>query len=135
MQSIYCANQSIECAFQGLIEEDKVDSFNIPNYTPSPSELKFEVLKGGDFSIDRLEVSEVNWNIYDGEFNTPNGFSNDGYFVAKYMRAVFEPLLVTHFGDAIIDEVFHRYGKIIDDRISKEKTQFINLTISVTKKG
>ena len=112
-----------------------MDSFNIPNYTPSPTELQFEVLKGGDFSIDRLEVSEVNWNIYDGEFNTSNGFSNDGYGVAKYMRAVVEPLLVTHFGDAIIDEVFHRYGKIIDDRISKEKTQFINLTISVTKKG
>ncbi|KAF3945121.1 hypothetical protein CMV_028462 [Castanea mollissima] len=118
-----------------LIEEDKVNSFNIPKYTPSPSELNFEVLKGGDFSIERLEVFEVNWNIYDGEFNPSNGFSNDGYGVAKYVRAVVEPLLVTHFGDAIIDELFHRYGKIIDDRISKEKTQFTNLTISVTKKG
>ena len=86
-----------------------MDSFKIPTYTPSPSELKFEVLKGGDFSIDRLEVSEVNWNIYDGEFNTSNGFRNDGYGAAKHVRAVAEPLLVTHVGDAIIDMVFHRW--------------------------
>ena len=99
-----------------------MDSFNIPTYTPSPSELKFEVLKWGDFSIDRLEVFEANWNIYDGEFNISNGFCIDGYDVAKHVRAVVEPLLVTHFGDAVIDMVFHRYGKIIDDHISKEKT-------------
>ncbi|GMY12104.1 S-adenosyl-L-methionine:benzoic acid/salicylic acid carboxyl methyltransferase 3-like [Fagus crenata] len=73
---------------EGLIEEDKMDSFNIPNYTPSPSEVEFEVLKGGYFSIDRLEVSEV----------------------------------------------FRRYKEITDDRMSKEKTQFINVTISVTKR-
>ena len=86
-----------------------MDSFKIPTYTPSPSELKFEVLKGGDYSIDRQEVFEANWNIYDGEFNTSNGFRNDGYGAAKHVRAVAEPLLVTHVGDAIIDMVFHRW--------------------------
>ena len=96
--------------------------FNIPTYTLSPSELKFEVLKWWDFSIDFLEVFEANWNIYDGEFDTSNGFRNDGYGVAKHVRAMAAPLLVTHFGDAIIDMVFHRYGKIVNDHISKEKT-------------
>ena len=41
------------------------------------------------------------------------------------MRIVVEPLLVSHFGDAIIDEVFYRYKEIISDHISKENTQFI----------
>jgi hypothetical protein len=112
-----------------------MDSFNIPQYTPSPSEVKFEVLKGGHFSIDRLEVSAVKWNDYDNEFSPSDAFSDDGYSVAKCMRAVAEPLLVSHFGDAIIEEVFRRYREIIADRISKEKTQFINVTISVTKRG
>ncbi|GMY12107.1 salicylate carboxymethyltransferase-like [Fagus crenata] len=120
---------------EGLIEEEKMDSFNIPQYTPSPSEVKFEVLKGGHFSIDRLEVSAVKWNDYDNEFSPSDAFSDDGYSVAKCMRAVAEPLLVSHFGDAIIEEVFRRYREIIADRISKEKTQFINVTISVTKRG
>ncbi|KAM3742027.1 hypothetical protein ACB098_07G041500 [Castanea mollissima] len=120
---------------EGLIEEDKMDSFNIPQYTPSPSEVKSEVLKGGYFSIDCLEVSTVKWNDYDSEFNPSIAFSDDGYSVANCMRAVAEPLLVNQFGDTIIDEVFRRYRKIIADHISKEKTQFINVTISMKKSG
>ena len=126
---------TIGCTFQGLIEEDKMDSFNIPQYTPSPSEVKSEVLKGGDFSIDRLEVSAVKWNDYDSEFNPSIAFSDDGYNVANCMRAVAEPLLVNQFGNAIIDEVFRRYRKIISDHISKDNTQFINVTISMRKSG
>ena len=99
-----------------------MDFFSIPHYKPSSSILKFEVLKEADFSIDRLEISEVYWKIYDGEFNPSIWFSNDGYGVVKYMKVVAESLLITHFGNAIIDEVFQRYRKIIDDRISKEKT-------------
>ena len=126
---------TIGCTFQGLIEEDKMDSFNIPQYTPSPSEVKTEISKEGYFSIDHLEVSAIKWNDFDNEFNASNAFSDDGYKVAKYMRAVAESMLVSHFGDAIIDEVFLRYRKIIADRISKENCQFINVTISITKIG
>ena len=53
---------------QGLIDEEKMDSFNIPQYAPSPTEVKCEVEKEGSFTINRLEVSEVNWNAYRGEF-------------------------------------------------------------------
>ncbi|KAK9989469.1 hypothetical protein SO802_029708 [Lithocarpus litseifolius] len=120
---------------EGLIDEDKMNSFNIPQYTPSPSEVKTEVSKQGYFSIDHLEVSAIKWNDFDNEFNASNAFSDDGYKVAKYMRAVADSMLVSHFGDGIIDEVFLRYGKIIADRISKENCQFINVTISITKIG
>jgi jasmonate O-methyltransferase len=50
------------------------------------------------------------------------------------MRAVAEPLLASHFGEAIIEEVFARYLNILVDRMSKEKTKFINVSISMTKK-
>ncbi|CBI17466.3 unnamed protein product, partial [Vitis vinifera] len=49
---------------EGLIDEEKMDSFNIPQYAPSPTEVKCEVEKEGSFTINRLEVSEVNWNAY-----------------------------------------------------------------------
>nr|UMB49612.1 salicylic acid methyltransferase [Morella cerifera] len=111
---------------EGLIEEEKMDSFNIPQYTPSPSELRLEVLKEGSFFIARLEVSEVNWT---------DALCDGGYNVAQCMRAVAEPLLVSHFGDAIVEEVFRRYREILSDRISKENTQFINVTISMAKRG
>ncbi|KAJ4714332.1 putative Benzoate carboxyl methyltransferase [Melia azedarach] len=120
---------------EGLIEEEKVNSFNIPQYTPSPDEIKSEVIKEGSYAIDRLEVSEVNWNAYNNDFNVADAFKDGGYNVAKCMRAVAEPLLVSQFGEAIIDEVFKRYREILAQRMSKEKTNFVNVTVSLTKIG
>ncbi|XP_034682371.1 salicylate carboxymethyltransferase-like isoform X1 [Vitis riparia] len=120
---------------EGLIEEEKMDSFNIPQYTPSPAEVKCEVEKEGSFTISRLEVSEVNWNAYHGEFCPSDAHKDGGYNVAKLMRAVAEPLLVSHFGDGIIEEVFSRYQKIVADRMSREKTEFVNVTVFMTKRG
>ena len=118
-----------------------MDSFNIPQYTPSPSEVKWEVLKEGLFTINLLEATEVNWNAYqnwnayDSESSQSEASCDGGYNVAKCMRAVAEPLLLSHFGEAIIEEVFSRYQDILTDRMSKEKTEFVNVTISMTRKA
>ena len=120
---------------QGLIDEEKMDSFNIPQYTPSPAEVKCEVEKEGSFTINRLEVSKVNWNAYHGEFCPSDDHKDGAYNVAMLMRAVAEPLLVSHFGGGIIEEVFSRYQKIVADRMSKEKTEFVNVTVSLTRRG
>ncbi|CAK7339616.1 unnamed protein product [Dovyalis caffra] len=124
-----------EMVGEGFIEEEKFDSFNIPQYTPSPFEVESEVEKEGSFTIDRLEVSQVNWDAADDdEVHKCDAFKDSGYKVAKCMRAVAEPLLVSHFGEAIIDEVFSRYTEIVADRISKEKTEFVNVTVSMTRR-
>nr|UMB49629.1 salicylic acid methyltransferase [Sambucus canadensis] len=119
---------------EGIIEEDKLVSFNIPQYTPSPSEVKSIVVKEGSFVINRLEVSEVNWNAYDNECYQSDAFKDGGYNVAKCMRAVAEPLLVSHFGEDIIDEVFQRYKEIIANCMTKERTEFVNVIVSMTRK-
>ncbi|XP_044469248.1 salicylate carboxymethyltransferase-like [Mangifera indica] len=128
-----------EMASEGTIEEEKVDSFNIPQYTPSPSEIKCEVMKEGSFGIDRIEVTDVNWDVYNNEFKGGNvsqlQSEDGGYNVAQCMRAVAEPLLVSHFGEAIIDEAFNKYRRIVADRMAKEKTEFINVTISLVRNG
>ncbi|CAL5373236.1 unnamed protein product [Camellia sinensis] len=121
---------------EGLIEEEKMDSFNIPQYTPSPAEVKSEVQTEGSFTIDRLEVSRVDWNACKAKLcpsSTDQEFKEDGYDVAKCMRAVAESLLVSHFGVEIIDEVFERYKKIVADRMAKERTEFFNVTVSMTR--
>lgn len=94
-----------------------MDSFNIPNYSPSPTEVKCEVEKEESFTIDGLGPSDAS---KDGRYN-----------LAKTMRAVYEALLVSHLGDGIlIDEVFSRYRMIVADHMSKEKTEFIkNVTV------
>nr|AMJ39525.1 SABATH methyltransferase 1 [Bixa orellana] len=122
---------------EGLIEEEKLESFNIPQYTPSPTEVKSEVLQEGSFSIDRMDVTEVNWNVYHNELNLQGDaiYQDGGYNVAQCMRAVAEPLLVSHFGEGIIEEVFCRYREIITDRMSREKTEFVNVIVALTKKS
>ncbi|XP_042506694.1 S-adenosyl-L-methionine:benzoic acid/salicylic acid carboxyl methyltransferase 3-like [Macadamia integrifolia] len=97
---------------EGWIEEEKVDSFNLPLYSPSLEEVKSVILKQESFGINRLEISEVNWSTEE-DLNSgmsEEGFSFDkqsiGHNVAKYMRAVSESLIASHFGDSIIEELF-----------------------------
>ena len=77
----------------------------------------------------------MNWNAYEGELCPSDAHKDGGHNVAMLMRAVAEPLLVIHFGDGIIEEVFSRYKTIVADRMSKETTEFINVTVSMTKRG
>ncbi|CAI0376969.1 unnamed protein product [Linum tenue] len=117
-------------------DQEKLDSFNIPQYMPSPTEVEAEVKRQGSFAIDRLEVSDVSWAVCSGtdECNMENGA---GYNVANCIRAVAEPLLVSHFGaggEEVIDEVFRRYAAIVSERMANEKTEFVNVIASLTKK-
>ncbi|KAL0290591.1 UNVERIFIED_CONTAM: Salicylate carboxymethyltransferase [Sesamum angustifolium] len=126
-----------EMVSQGLIEEEKLGSFNIPQYTPSLSELKTEVEKEGSFCINSLEASEITWAACgDSGFYSPqySGKGDDGYNVATCMRSVAEPLLVEHFGELVIDHLFEIYRNILSDRMSKEDTKFVNVTVSLTRK-
>ncbi|CAI9117867.1 OLC1v1019354C1 [Oldenlandia corymbosa var. corymbosa] len=120
---------------EGIIKEEKLDSFNIPQYPPSPTEVRFLVEFQGSFKIDHLEASEIHWNAYEDDFLNNDEFKDGAYNVARCMRAVAEPMLVSHFGEEIIEEVFSRYKEILSNRMSKEeKTHFINVTVSMTKK-
>lgn len=126
---------------QGIIKEEQLDSLNIPQYTPSPSEVKLEVLKEGSFMINRVEVCQVNWNPLEDwkplefESERSESLSESGYNLAQCMRSVAEPMLISHFGGHIIEEVFSRFQKILADRMSKCKTEFSNITISMTRKA
>ncbi|KAI4356254.1 hypothetical protein L6164_000288 [Bauhinia variegata] len=128
---------------EGIIKEEQLDSFNIPDYAPLPSEVKLEVEKEGSFSINHLETSEVYWNAYDNNCN-PHDCELDssethtcdaGYNLAKCMRSVIEPMLVIHFGNAIMEDVFRRFQKTISDHMSKEKIKFVNVTVSMTRRS
>ncbi|CAI8609107.1 unnamed protein product [Vicia faba] len=129
-----------DMVFEGIIKEEKLDTFNIPEYTPSPSEVKLEVLKEGSFTFDQSEVSEVNWNALDEwnafacESHSCESLNDGAYNVTQCMRAVSEPLLIDHFGESIIEDLFKRYEEILIDRMSKEKTKFVNVTVLLTRK-
>ncbi|KAK1422145.1 hypothetical protein QVD17_25060 [Tagetes erecta] len=120
---------------EGLIDEEKLDSFNIPQYTPSHNEINNEVKKDGSFIVDHLEVSEVKWDACTGYNHNLSEKDTQGYNMGKCMRAVAEPLVLNHFGESVVEEVFTRYTNVIKNRMSIEDTKLVNVTVSMTRKG
>ncbi|CAN1157625.1 Salicylate carboxymethyltransferase [Linum perenne] len=125
-----------QMAAEGLVDEQRLDSFNIPNYYPSRTEIEAEVHKQGSFSIDCIKVTEASWNPYEGELNLPEALKDGGYNVSKYIRAVVEPLFVQQVGSTseVIDEVFNRFNIVVSKWMAIAETKHINVTISLTKR-
>ncbi|XP_038687704.1 loganic acid O-methyltransferase-like [Tripterygium wilfordii] len=87
-----------DMANEGLISEDKVDSFNLPIYNPTEKELKALIEKNACFSIEKMEPIHPTWN-------------SDIRLVVLHFRAAWEGLVSDHFGNDIIDDLFDRLLK------------------------
>lgn len=109
---------------EGSIEEEKMDSFNVPTYSPSPAEIQYVVEKEGSFTIDLLRTLEHQMDS-----------SCEGYNEAQSVRAFAQPLLVSHFGDdnKLMDVVFNKCREIYANTMAKEKNIFTNVIVSLIK--
>ncbi|GMP59380.1 hypothetical protein CsSME_00022673 [Camellia sinensis var. sinensis] len=94
-------NQSLlDMVKLGMINEDEVDSFNLPLYiTTSPKEMTKLVERNGCFSIERMEVSDTGPKN-DGPPNLPA--------ILMHYRVILEGIFTKHFGSKIFDELFER---------------------------
>nr|XP_027094040.1 jasmonate O-methyltransferase-like isoform X2 [Coffea arabica] len=126
---------------EGRVLEEKIDSFNAPYYAPSLEEVRNEVEEEGSFVIKSLKALEVEW---DAGFQTDSAceiqenkrkISSRGGRVAKTIRAVVESMLESQFGRDIIDDLFVKYAELVDDYFSRTTPIYINLVLSVTRKG
>ncbi|XXG46420.1 hypothetical protein AAC387_Pa02g1276 [Persea americana] len=97
---------------EGLIEKEKVDSFNFPLYEPSPDELMLEIERQGSFFLHRQAVCKVDWDATatDNTTNEETGTATriQGEYVARAARAIVEPMLKEHFGEKVVENVFQR---------------------------
>ncbi|KAI9125403.1 hypothetical protein K1719_004019 [Acacia pycnantha] len=119
-----------DMVLEGKIKEDEMDSFNVPFYTPSSSELKLEVEKEGSFTINHLEEFEISW---EAAYDEKRYNDSKEYQIAQFMRAVSEPLLVSHFGEALMDTLFLQCQRILADHMSKGNLVHASLSISLTR--
>ncbi|KAL5072049.1 hypothetical protein RYX36_022936 [Vicia faba] len=120
---------------EGLVEEEKVDSFNTPYYASCYEELKIEIEKEGSFMVDSHEAYEVDWD--DGMYLQSDhdllGTMSKGERFSRTMRAGVESILKYHFGNHIMDELFQRYTTLVEDHLSKTRAKFFNFIISLVK--
>ncbi|XP_060215479.1 S-adenosyl-L-methionine:benzoic acid/salicylic acid carboxyl methyltransferase 1-like [Lycium barbarum] len=116
------SSYGIQWLSQGSTEEEKVDSFNIPLYCPSPAEVMCVIEKEGSFTINLLETSELH-------------LDDSRESMAQCVRAFVEPLLVSHFGDGngLMDDVFHKCKEIYVNCMTKEDAMVTSVIVSLTK--
>ncbi|KAL5207276.1 hypothetical protein ABZP36_031711 [Zizania latifolia] len=109
---------------QGRVEEEKVDSFNLPFYAPSVEEVLAVVRSSELFDINHVELFESNWDPQDdggdGGLQVPDSVRS-GANVARSIRAVVEPLVARHFGGGIVDDLFEMYAHNAAKHLEKVK--------------
>ncbi|CDY58433.1 BnaC03g71190D [Brassica napus] len=120
-----------DLVIEGLVSASKVDSFYMPFYDPSKEEVKEIVGKEGSFEIKDLEAHE-----YDlGHCNQDQSKrSKSGQNEAVYIRAVSEPLLVAHFGNAIISRLFNKFAHHVSQHAGCRNKTTVSLVVSLTRK-
>lgn len=132
---------------EGLIEEEKLDYFNVPYYAPCLEELKELVEEESSFSGYRFDAVEVDWDGDDNKLNIDNSdeftssFScrmaatlTKGQKVAKMHRAVCESMLQHCFGGEIMNDLFLRYTRVLDDHFTyNPSSKLISLVVSLIR--
>lgn len=87
------------------MEEQKVDSLNIPIYYASPQELEEIINRNGCFTIERKEELP---HISEPETKHAAGL------LATGIRVGVEAVFKGHMEDETIDELFEYYGKRLE---------------------
>ncbi|GLU01550.1 hypothetical protein SLE2022_188560 [Rubroshorea leprosula] len=105
----------------GLVSEAKIDSFNMTKYHPTQWELEALVKENGCFNIERIEAI-----VRPGD-----GLEkiSDINMVILHLRAIWEGLIRQHFGDDIVDELFHRWSqKIAESSLRLRQVEYKHVT-------
>ncbi|OMO76193.1 SAM dependent carboxyl methyltransferase [Corchorus olitorius] len=112
---------------QGLIDEEKLDSFNAPIHTPSQDEVEELVKKEGSFTIEFIELLDIDLV---GVWSSPEA-------KAKNVRAFSEPLISHQFGDKnVMDKLYDKVTQMVieDYKMQKPETMKNVSLVAVLKK-
>ncbi|XP_051124592.1 benzoate carboxyl methyltransferase-like [Andrographis paniculata] len=133
------ANTLVDMANEGLVKEAELYSFNLPIYTPTTQEVEELILIEGSFNLEKLEGFQVYWDehVRDGCGNRYDKVDTYtlGEQVSIFIRAYTEPVVANHFGDAIVDELYKRYGMKLAEYLSKEDPVYFIMMLCLSRKA
>ncbi|KAM3412830.1 hypothetical protein ACQJBY_004164 [Aegilops geniculata] len=120
------AQALLSLVLKGLVEKEKLVSFNLPFYAPSVDEVKTVVEENNLFNVEHMSVFESSWDPQDDDTHDDVvlGCTSSGLNVARCIRAVVEPLIKKHFGEAILDDLFMVYASMISKHLKKAKAKY-----------
>ncbi|KAK6227858.1 hypothetical protein SCA6_000198 [Theobroma cacao] len=113
---------------EGLIDEEKLDSFNVPYYNPSREEVERVIDKEGSFTTEFSDTVVL-------EIGGKNAWSDPGLRIKGY-RCFSEPVLSHQFGEEVMDKLFDKAEEILaeDYKQGKEATKNISIAVVLKKK-
>ncbi|TKY63371.1 Theobromine synthase 2 [Spatholobus suberectus] len=124
-----------DMVLEGLVEEGKLDSFNLPIYGPTIEEVRHVIEAEGSFTLQTLKSFKMGWdaNLQEDVGACVLDSKMRGEFIAKYARSGLEPLLTAEFGKDIMDELFLRFEKKLSQLKDLDTLQYTNLVMSMMK--
>ncbi|KAL9240155.1 hypothetical protein vseg_014405 [Gypsophila vaccaria] len=128
-----------DMATQGLIEPEKLDSFERPFYPPTEQEVKGVVESEGSFIVHQITNFTVDWDVPTKDDERSKGYKDidDVYvrakFVAGPIRSASQCTISSHFGDHVIEDLYSRVISLIAERLSFGKLETFHHAISLIK--
>ncbi|QHN99203.1 Salicylate/benzoate carboxyl methyltransferase [Arachis hypogaea] len=127
-----------DMVLENLTEAVKLESFNLPLYDSTIEEAKEVIEEEGSFTLLRLESVTLDWDAHINEdINDDNNeldLNMRAEFIAKYHRAVLEPLLKAQFGEELMDQLFLRFkNKVVQWLMEVQVLELSTLVISLIK--
>ncbi|XP_006662915.2 anthranilate O-methyltransferase 1-like isoform X1 [Oryza brachyantha] len=127
---------------EGRVEKEKLDSFNIPMYWPSTEELKQLVQQNGLLHITDIHLFEMDGSPTDESPESADGAPKGiaalaaGERMSATLRAGTEPLIVSHFGESLLDDLFALFARYFTSYIESEdeKSSIVVITMSLEAK-
>ncbi|KAF3338436.1 anthranilate O-methyltransferase 3-like protein [Carex littledalei] len=120
---------------EGLVEEENLDTFNLPFYTPSAEEVEAIITLQGLFDIIRFQPFESNLDpFHDLDDDVVHDNVQRGANCSKVIRSVIESMIASHFGSTIVDDLFSRFATHVAKHLLTEKLNFPVLALSLKKK-
>ncbi|KAE8733160.1 hypothetical protein F3Y22_tig00001478pilonHSYRG00219 [Hibiscus syriacus] len=107
---------------------------------PCKEEVAEIVKREGSLEINNLQVFDVDAdpiNTYEVLRNKDIGFSiytQMGKNIANTIEVVIEPMVCSHFGDAIIDKLFTRLAVNVEEALNSMFYWRVSILVSLTKK-
>lgn len=108
-----------------MIDEEKVNEYDVPFYAPSRKEIESEVLRDGSFTIESMETFELKTSTGDPK--------EDARITSMAVRAIQESMISHHFGEEILDPLFQIYNGLLGEVMVKEETTSSHLLVVLKK--
>lgn len=118
---------------EGIVEEVKLNSFNLPYYEPHMDELEEVIRAEGSFEIIQCEAVS-GYAATDSDDKEHADLINPDN-VLNAIRAVVEPMLADHFGQEIMDILFEKFRGRFQQYAGHEADEIVFIIASLARNG